>query len=116
MVAKGKINQEDRAQQTTEISLPGHNWGDENNHNSSNGGPSGTTIFIYNRAVIYRFMCNHQWKPKFTNYGQTKKSHDMEHEPILLIGTDKMTLGYAYRKPFKIHLPENSNGKMGLLR
>jgi hypothetical protein len=38
------------AQQTTEISLPGHNWGDENNPNSSNGGPSGTTIFIYDKC------------------------------------------------------------------
>jgi hypothetical protein len=30
-VAKGKIHQQDRDQQTIEISLPGHNWGDENN-------------------------------------------------------------------------------------
>jgi len=50
MVAKGKIHQQARAQQTTEISLPGHKRGDENNPNSSNGGPSGTTIFIYDKC------------------------------------------------------------------
>jgi len=50
MVAKDKIHQQDRAQQTTEISLPGHNWGDKNNPNSGNGGPSGTTIFIYDKC------------------------------------------------------------------
>ena len=37
--------------------------------------PSLCTINVVEaRAVIYRFMCNHQWKPKFTNYCQTKKS------------------------------------------
>jgi len=46
IVAKAKIQQQDSTQQTTEMSLPGHNWGDENNPNSSNGGPSGTNIFI----------------------------------------------------------------------
>jgi len=29
----------------------------------------------------------------------------MENEPILLVGTDKMILRYAYQKPFKVHLP-----------
>ena len=37
----------------------------------------------------------------------------MEHEPILLIGTDKMTLTYAYCTSFKIHLPENSEWQNG---
>jgi len=64
-------------------------------------------------AVIYRLMCNHQWKPKFTKYSQTKKSLNTEHEPISLIGTDKMTLRYAYHKPFKVHLPENSEWQNG---
>jgi len=65
------------------------------------------------QAALYRLMCNHQWKPKFTKYGQTKKSQDMEHEPISLIGTDKMTLRCAYHKPFKVHLPENSEWQNG---
>jgi hypothetical protein len=50
MVAKDKIHQQDRAHQTTEISLPGHYWDDENNPNSSNGGPSETTIFMYDKC------------------------------------------------------------------
>lgn len=50
MLAKGKIHQQDRAQQTTQISLPGHNWGDEKNRNSSNEGPSGTTVFTYDKC------------------------------------------------------------------
>ena len=29
----------------------------------------------------------------------------MENEPILLVGTDKMILRYAYHKPFKVYLP-----------
>jgi hypothetical protein len=37
----------------------------------------------------------------------------MEHEPILLIGTHKITLRYAHHKPFKIHLPENSEWQNG---
>jgi hypothetical protein len=103
---KGKIHQQDRDQQTIEISLPGHNWGDENN-------PTAATevhlklsslhmIDVVEEKLQSRLVCNHQWKPKTTNYGQTKKSWDMEHEPILLIQTDKMTLRYAYHKPFKI--------------
>jgi len=50
MAAKGKIHQQDTAQQTTEISLPGRKWDEDNNPNSSNGGPSGTTVFIYDKC------------------------------------------------------------------
>jgi len=35
------------------------------------------------QAEIYRIMCTQQWRPKSTNFGQTKKPQDMEHEPIL---------------------------------
>ena len=66
------------------------------------------------KAVIHRLMCNHQQEPKSTNYGPAKKPWNMEHEPILLIGTDKMTIRYAYHKPFKIQLLERVHGKMGL--
>jgi hypothetical protein len=57
------------------------------------------------QAGIYRPMCNHQWKLKSTNYSYTKKSQDMEYEPTLLSGTEKMILIYAYHKPFKVQLP-----------
>jgi len=65
------------------------------------------------QAGIYRPMCNHQWKLKPTSYGHTKKSQDMEYEPTLLRGTDKMIPIYAYHKPFKVQLPnkhEQQNG------
>jgi len=32
------------------------------------------------QAVIYRLMCNNQWKPKSINYGQNKKFWGMEYE------------------------------------
>jgi hypothetical protein len=32
------------------------------------------------------------------------KSQDMEQEPILLMGTDRMTPRYVFHKPFKVHL------------
>jgi len=38
-------------------------------------------------GVTYIITCNHQRKPKSTNYGHTETSRDMEHEPILLTGT-----------------------------
>jgi hypothetical protein len=39
------------------------------------------------QAVTYKITCNHQWKPKSTNYGHTETSWDMEHEPIFLTVT-----------------------------
>jgi len=65
------------------------------------------------QAGIYRPRCNHQLKLKSINYGHTKKSQDMEYEPILLSGTDKMIQIYAYHKPFKVQFPnkhEQQNG------
>jgi hypothetical protein len=32
----------------------------------------------------------------------------MEHEPILLVGTDKMIPRYAFYKSFKIQLPDKN--------
>jgi hypothetical protein len=37
-------------------------------------------------AGIYRLMFNQQWKSKSTNFGHTKKSQDMKHELILMMG------------------------------
>jgi hypothetical protein len=98
--------------------LPGYNWGNEDDPNSSSGGPPGISASacgteVESQAGIYRPICNHQWKLKSTNYGHTKKSQDMDYESILLSGADKMILIYAYHKPFKVQLPnkhEEQNG------
>jgi hypothetical protein len=39
------------------------------------------------QSWIYRLMCSQQWKPK-SNFGHARKSPDMEHEPILQMGTE----------------------------
>jgi hypothetical protein len=65
------------------------------------------------KAGIYRLMCNQQWKPKSTNFGHTKKSRDMEHEPILQMGSDMMLLRYAYHKPFTVKFPDKCEGQNG---
>jgi hypothetical protein len=75
------------------------------------------------QAGIYRLMCNQQWKPKSTNFGHIKKSRDMEHEPILQKGSDRMVPRYAYHKPFTVKFPDkcewqngfNPNNKGGLV-
>jgi hypothetical protein len=64
------------------------------------------------QAGIYRLMCNQQWKPKSTNFGHTKQSRDMEHEPILRMGSDRMLLGYAYHKAQSSSLT-SVNGRTG---
>jgi hypothetical protein len=61
-------------------------------------------IQVETHAGTYRFMCKQQWTAKSINYGHTKKSWDMEHEPILIMGADKMIPRYAYHKPFKVQL------------
>jgi hypothetical protein len=49
-------------------------------------------------------MCSQQWKPKSTNFSHARKSSDMEHEPILQMGTLKQR--YAYHKPFTVKFPD----------
>jgi hypothetical protein len=51
-------------------------------------------------------MCNLQWKPKSSNFGHTKISQDVEYEPILQMGSDRMLLRYAYHKPFRVKFPD----------
>jgi hypothetical protein len=46
------------------------------------------------RAGIYSLSCNEQRKPKPLWYRHTSKSRDMMREPILQMGTDKMTPRY----------------------
>jgi hypothetical protein len=42
------------------------------------------------RAGIYRLHCGEQWKPKSKGFGHVYMTQDMEKEPILQMGTDKM--------------------------
>jgi hypothetical protein len=56
------------------------------------------------QAGICRLMCNQHWRPRSTSYGHAKKSWDMEQEPILLMGTDRMIPRHIFHKPFKVHL------------
>ena len=44
---------------------------------------------------IYRLMCTQQWRLTSTNFGHAGKSQDMEHEPILQMGNDRMKPIYA---------------------
>jgi hypothetical protein len=53
-------------------------------------------IVMQAEVVVYRLMCNHQWNPKSTNCGHTKKSWGMKREPFILMGTDKMIPRYVY--------------------
>lgn len=57
------------------------------------------------QAGINGLLCNQQWKPKSSNCGHVKKSWDMEHEPILQMGTDKMIPRYVYHKLFTVRFP-----------
>jgi hypothetical protein len=65
------------------------------------------------QAGIYRLMCNQQWKPKSTNFGHTKKSRDMEHKPILQMGTDRMLARHAYHTPFTVKFLDKCDWQNG---
>jgi hypothetical protein len=75
--------------------------------------PLHVVIEAESQAGIYILMCNQQWRPKSTNYGHAKRSRDMEQEPILLMGTDRMTPRYVFHKPFKIHLSSRHEWQNG---
>jgi hypothetical protein len=47
------------------------------------------------RIGNYRLHCNDQWKPKIEGFGHAHMFRDMEREPILQMGSDKMTPKYA---------------------
>jgi hypothetical protein len=63
------------------------------------------------QALICKLMCNQQWKRKSTNFGHTKNSWDMEHEPILQAGSNRKLPRYAYHKPFKSSSLTSVNGR-----
>jgi hypothetical protein len=74
-------------------------------------------------AGIYRLSCNEQWRLKSLWCGHMNKAQDMMREPILQMGTDKITPRYAFHKPFTVRLPDRSDwdrgtvpiGKRGLI-
>jgi hypothetical protein len=68
--------------------------------------PLHVMIRVEAQAGIYRLMCSQQWRPKFTNFCHARTFRDMEHEPILQMGTDMMIPRYAYRKPFTVNFSD----------
>jgi hypothetical protein len=56
----------------------------------------------------YRLRCNKQWKPKTEGFGHADITQNMEKEPILQMGSDKMIPRHVYDKPFTIRFPGRS--------
>jgi hypothetical protein len=56
----------------------------------------------------YRVRCSDQCKPKSEGSGHAYMTQDMEKEPILQMGSDKMIPRHVYDKPFTIKLSERS--------
>jgi hypothetical protein len=46
------------------------------------------------------------WVLLSTNFGHTKKSQKMKHEPILEMGSDRIIPRNAYHKPFTVKFPD----------
>jgi hypothetical protein len=61
----------------------------------------------------YRLHCNEQWKPKSEGFGHAYMTQDIEKEPILQMGSDKMIPRHVYDKPYMIRLPIRSECKKG---
>jgi hypothetical protein len=61
----------------------------------------------------YRLRCNEQWKLKSEGSGHAYMTQDMEKEPILHKGYDKMIPRHVYDKPFTIRVPDRSEWKKG---
>jgi hypothetical protein len=71
-------------------------------------------IVVEAQAGIYRLMCNQQWKSNSINFGHTKKSQNMENEPILQMGSDRMLPRHACKKPFTGKFPAKNEWQNGL--
>jgi ribonuclease HI len=59
----------------------------------------------------YRLRCNEQWKPKSEGLGHAHMARDMEKEPILQRGSDKMILIHVYDNPSLSDFLIEVNGK-----
>jgi hypothetical protein len=64
------------------------------------------------RRGNYKLRCNEQWKPKSEGFGQAYLTRDMESEPILQMGSDKMTLRHVYENP-TIRFPDRCEWNKG---
>ena len=82
------------------ISLSGYQRCGDDGPRSCNGGspklpPPCVITEADTQAGSYRLMCSQQWKSKSTYFSHARKPWDMEHKPILLMGTDKMKRRYG---------------------
>ena len=65
------------------------------------------------QAKLYRLMCTQQWRPNFTNLGHTKQPQDIQEEPILQMGSDRMLQRFVYHKPFMVKFPDKCKWQNG---
>jgi hypothetical protein len=65
------------------------------------------------KAEIYRLYCSNQWKCKFEGCVNAYMFPGMKKEPILQMGTNKMTMRHVYDKYFTIRFPDRSEWKDG---
>jgi hypothetical protein len=63
------------------------------------------------KVGYYRLRCNDEWKPKSKGFGHAYMIQDIEKEPILQIGSDKIIPKHVYDKPLMIRFPNRSEWK-----
>jgi hypothetical protein len=61
------------------------------------------------RAGIYKHYCSNQWTPTSEGFGQAYMTQGMKKEPIVQMGTDRMTLRHVYDKPFIVRFSDRSD-------
>jgi hypothetical protein len=93
--------------------LLGNNRSNENSSNSCNGSPLWTPLTTPvggsgGQVGNYRLHCNNQWKPKSEGFGHACRTLNMEKEPTLQMGSDKMIPRHVYDKPLRIRFPDRS--------
>jgi hypothetical protein len=54
------------------------------------------------QAGMYIIRRRQQCKLNLTNFGHARQSRELEHEPILQMGTDRFVPKYAYHKPITV--------------
>ena len=62
---------------------------------------------------MYTLMCTKQWRPKSTNLVTPKKLQDVDQEPVLQIGSDRILLRYVYHKTFTVKFPDKCKWQNG---
>jgi hypothetical protein len=61
----------------------------------------------------YRVRCNEEWKSKSEGFGHAYTTQDMEKEPILQMGSNKMIPRHVYDKTFTIRFLDRNEWKKG---